>query len=129
MLEIEPAASANFFIASRPPAPPSTIPSLCRMVGFSPLVCRGMLKRLFQSQKFAPDDAELSAKLAAGSIGRALLTDVDQFRQQREIMLKVLESLTGQKNIAALLRAAEEINDAKNKDHYGNFLQILQNLI
>ena len=40
-----------------------------------------------------------------------------------------MDSLSGQKNIATLLKTAEEINDAKNKDNYINFLQILQNLI
>ena len=128
-LEEPPATSHIFLITSRPASLLPTIRSRCQIIRFAPLETNNIEDYLLKTQKFAPDDAELSAKLAHGSIGRALAMDIGKFREQRETMLKVLESLSGQKNIAALLKTAEEINDAKNKDNYINFLQILQNLI
>ena len=44
-------------------------------------------------------------------------------------MFKVLECLIVRKDRAALLKAAEEINDAKNKDDYETYLKILQTMI
>jgi hypothetical protein len=44
-------------------------------------------------------------------------------------MLKVLESILLKENRAELLRVAEEMNDAKNKDGYETSLEILQTLI
>jgi hypothetical protein len=44
-------------------------------------------------------------------------------------MLKVLESILIKENRAELLRIAEEMNDAKNKDGYETRLEILQTLI
>jgi DNA polymerase III subunit delta' len=126
----EPSATSHIFlITSRPAALLPTIRSRCQIIRFAPLETDEIKDYLLKTQKFAPDDAELSAKLAHGSLGRALSTDIGKFREQREIMLKVLESLSGNKNIAALLKTAEEINDAKNKDNYVMFLEILQNLI
>ena len=44
-------------------------------------------------------------------------------------MLKVLESLLVRPERAVLLRAAEDMNDAKNKDDYDPTLEILETLI
>ena len=55
--------------------------------------------------------------------------DLGKFREQRETMLKALESLITTNNHAPLLRTAEVMNDAKNKDFYAEYLSILQTLI
>jgi hypothetical protein len=44
-------------------------------------------------------------------------------------MFKVLESLIVTRNRAILMRTTEEINDAKNKDFYPDYLDIFQTLI
>ena len=69
------------------------------------------------------------ARICAGSIGQALNLDLDKFRERRETMFKVVESLIVSQNRAVLLRTTEEINDAKNKDFYSEYLDILQTLI
>ena len=55
--------------------------------------------------------------------------NLETFRSRRETMLRALESLTAKKDRAALLQAAEEMNDAKNSPFYENYLEILQTLI
>ena len=44
-------------------------------------------------------------------------------------MLKVLQSVVGKPDHLSLLKTGEEMNDAKNKDNYEFYLEILQTLI
>lgn len=126
----EPAKTSHIFlITAHPAALLPTIRSRCQIVRFAPVEKKEIENRLLATKKFAPDDAELLANLSRGSIGRALSLDLEKFRRQRETMLNILDSLIHNRNRAVLLKTAEEINDAKNKDYYGNFLEILQMLI
>lgn len=127
-LEEPPATSHIFLISSRPASLLPTIRSRCQIIRFAPVETSKIEDYLLKTQKYTAEDAELLAKLAAGSLGRALSMDIGKFRERRETGLKVLENLAG-KNLAALLKTAEEINDAKNKDGYESFLETLQNLI
>ncbi|HSK72744.1 MAG TPA: DNA polymerase III subunit delta' [Pyrinomonadaceae bacterium] len=128
-LEEPPAASHIFLITSRPMSLLPTIRSRCQMLRFAPVDAKEIESYLLKTKKFAPDDAELIARLSRGSLGYALEIDLEKFRVQREAMQKVLESLLMKKDRAALLRTAEEMNDAKNKDVYENYLEILETLI
>ena len=126
----EPAPTSYIFlITSRPDALLPTILSRCQTLRFAPVPPKEIENYLLESKKFAPDDAEILARLSHGSVGRALSLDLGKFREQRDAMLKVLESLLIKNDRAALLRTAEEMNDAKNKDIYDETLKILENLI
>ena len=126
----EPAQTVYLFlITSRPDALLQTILSRCQTLRFAPVQPSEIENYLLETGKFAADDAELLSHLSSGSIGRALETDLGKFRERREAMLKVLQSLLMQENRAYLLKTAEEICDAKNKDDYEQFLDILQTLI
>ncbi|MEJ7698661.1 MAG: DNA polymerase III subunit delta' [Pyrinomonadaceae bacterium] len=126
----EPAPTTYLFlITSRPDALLPTIRSRCQIVRFAPIEVKQIENYLLAAKKFSPADAELLSKLSAGSVGHALNTDLEKFRGQREAMLQVLESLLVTEDRAALLRVAEEMNDAKNKDEYETRLEILQTLI
>lgn len=116
-------------ISSRPDSLLQTIRSRCQTIRFAPIDAREIEKYLLSTKKFSPDDAELVARLSTGSIGRALDLDLEKFRIQREAMLKVLQSVVGKPNHFSLLKAGEEMNDAKNKDGYEFYLEILQTLI
>ncbi len=96
---------------------------------FAPLAPEEIENYLLRTKHFSPDDAALLAAISNGSIGRALETDLDKFRAVRDAMLKVLSSLLVKSDRSALLRAAEEMNDAKNKDDYDRTLEILETLI
>jgi DNA polymerase III subunit delta' len=126
----EPSPTSHIFlVTSRPNSLLQTIRSRCQTVRFTPIPASEIKGHLLQTKKFAPDDAELLARLSRGSIGRALDLDLGKFREQRETILKVLESLVVNQNRAILLKVAEEMNDAKNKDTYDDYLNILQTLI
>lgn len=126
----EPAPTSYIFlITSRPDALLPTILSRCQTLRFAPIPPAEIENHLLETKNFSPDDALLLAKLSRGSIGHALSMDLEKFRGQRETMLKVLESLLIKQDRAVLLRVAEEMNDAKNKDVYNASLEILESLI
>lgn len=119
-----------FLITSRPASLLPTIRSRCQTVRFAPVDTKQIEGFLENTNQYSIEDAELLSKLSHGSIGRALNLDLGKFRQQREAVLKVLESLLAQQtNRVVLLKTAEEINDAKNKEYYENYLEIFQTLI
>jgi len=128
-LEEPPAASHIFLITSRPDALLPTIRSRCQMLRFAPIDAREIENYLSKTKQFSPDDAALLAKLSGGRLGHALETDAGKFKEQRGAMMKILESVLIKENRAELLRIAEEMNDAKNKDAYEDNLEILQTLI
>jgi len=126
----EPAPTTYLFlITSRPDALLQTIHSRCQTLRFAPVAAQEIENHLLETKKFAPDDAELLSLLSNGSIGRALTLDLAKFREQRDAMLKVLQSLLIENNRAFLLKTAEELSDTKNKDNYEPSLDILQTLI
>jgi DNA polymerase-3 subunit delta' len=126
----EPSPTSHIFlISARPAALLPTIRSRCQTLRFAPVEAKQIEGFLEGKKQFSVADAALLSKLAGGSIGRALNLDLAKFRERREAMLKVLESLTARPNRAALLKTAEEICDAKNKDYYEEFLEILETLI
>ena len=117
-------------ISSRPDSLLQTIRSRCQTIRFAPVDAPKIAEKILKTEKFSPVDAQLVAKLSAGSIGRALDFDLEKFRAKRETMLKVLQSLAEVKpNHLTLLKVGEEMNDAKNKDDYEFYLEILQTLI
>jgi DNA polymerase-3 subunit delta' len=126
----EPSPTAHIFlITSRPAALLPTIRSRCQMLRFAPIEAKQLEGFLESKKQFSVADAEILSRLARGSIGRALNLDLGKFRERREAMIKALESLSAKPNRAVLLKTAEEMNDAKNKDYYEDFLEILETLI
>lgn len=126
----EPAPTSHIFlISSRPDALLPTIRSRCQTVRFAPIAVGEVETFLLGTKQFSPDDAALLAKLSGGKLGNALETDLGKLRERRDQMLKVLENILITENRAELLRVAEEMNDAKNKDGYELSLDVLQTLI
>ncbi|MGI8669785.1 MAG: ATP-binding protein [Aridibacter sp.] len=118
-----------FLITSRPSSLLPTILSRCQTIRFAPIEVGEIENYLLENEKLSSEDAKSTAKISRGSIGTALETDLEKYRQQREKMLNVLESLSLQKGYSNLLRTAEDLSDAKNKDFYEKSLEILQVLI
>jgi DNA polymerase III subunit delta' len=128
-LEEPPPTSHLILTTSRPAALLPTIRSRCQAVRFSPLSIAEMEAHLVRDRRVASGDARLLARVARGSIGRALSTDLEHYRQQREAMLEILGALALHGDRARLLRAAEELNDAKRKDEYEPQLDVLETLV
>jgi DNA polymerase-3 subunit delta' len=128
-LEEPPRTSHLVLITSRPAQLLPTIRSRCQMVRFAPLAPKEIEAHLLKGKQVSPADASLLATIARGSIGRALSTDLESYRQQREAMLDVVGALALTNDRARLLRASEEMNDAKRKDEYEPRLDVLATLI
>ena len=129
-LEEPPSTSHLILLTSRPASLLPTIRSRCQIIRFVPLSAMEIEKHLLQrDEKFSKTDAHLLASAARGSIGRALSTDVSEYIEQRKAMLEVLDALAANRDRARLLRAAEELCDAKRKEEYEPRLGVLETLL
>ncbi len=128
-LEEPPATSYIFLITSRPDSLLPTIRSRCQMMRFAPVETDEIERFLIDDRAFTHDEARLAARLARGSVGRAVSVDVAKFKTNRERMMGVLRNAVETGDRAALLRISEELNDAKNKDNFEENLDILESLI
>jgi DNA polymerase-3 subunit delta' len=116
-------------LTSRPASLLPTIRSRCQVVRFSPLTVEEIEQHLVEEHKRAGKEARLAAQLARGRLGAALSIDLDDYRERREQMLGVLDALAVSGDRSRLLRAAEQLGDAKNKDAYEPSLDLLETLI
>lgn len=128
-LEEPPATTHLFLVTSKPDALLSTIRSRCQTIRFSPLSHAEIAVHLSSGGIHKGKDSELVARLSNGSISRALELEIEQFVSQRGKMLTVLEATVLTNDRLALLKIAEEMNDAKNKDMFDEHLSILEALI
>ncbi len=127
-LEEPPATTHIFLITSRPDALLPTIRSRCLTLRFAP-IATAEIENYLLKKDFSTVDAALLARLSDGKLGHAQQTDLEKFRVNRAAMLRVLDGILIKENRAELLRVAEEMNDAKNKDDFEARLGILQTLI
>jgi DNA polymerase III subunit delta' len=128
-LEEPPATSHIFLITSRPDSLLPTIRSRCQILRFAPVRAHDIERYLIDEHSFISEEATLAARLAGGSIGRAVSINVEQFRTRRGKMLGVVRDAISGRDRASMLRTAEEINDAKNKENFEEYLDILESLI
>jgi DNA polymerase-3 subunit delta' len=125
----EPAESTYIFlITAQPSSLLPTILSRCQMIRFAPIENKEIENYLI-NKNYPTEDASLIASISRGSIGKALETNLEKYREQRDKMLKALESLISNQSYLTLLRTSEDLSDPKNKESYENNLQILQTLI
>ncbi|MGI9108272.1 MAG: ATP-binding protein [Pyrinomonadaceae bacterium] len=116
-------------LTARPASLLSTIRSRCQTIRFAPLPAAEIEDYLVKHQKRAGEEARMAAHLARGRLGLALELNLDAYAEQREAMLFVLDALVGQTDRARLLRAAEDLSDAKRKDEFEPRLDVLETLI
>ena len=128
-LEEAPATSHLILITRAPASLLPTIRSRCQIMRFSPLPAAEIEAYLVKHKKRSQREARLVAHLASGSLGRALELNLDDYSRQREWVLGVIDALVGTVDRARLLRAAEELSDAKYKEEYEPRLDVLQTLI
>jgi DNA polymerase-3 subunit delta' len=130
-LEEPPPTSHIVLVTSRPAGLLPTIRSRCQTVRFAPLAAGELEEHLVSRGSRAGEEARLAAQLSSGRPGVALGLNLDTYRQRRDAMLAVVEALAagGGGDRARLLRAAEELGDAKHKDEYEPRLDALEILV
>ena len=126
----EPAATSHLILTtSNPMALLATIRSRCQIIRFAPIPAADIEHFLVERHEMAPEDARLLARTSRGSLGRALASDVDDYRDRREAMLTILRSLTVTGDRAQLLRSSEHLAAAKDRADYEQSLDVLETLI
>jgi DNA polymerase-3 subunit delta' len=128
-LEEAPPTTHIILNTSRPSGLLPTIRSRCQTVRFAPLTAEELESFLVKQGKRAGAEARLAAQLASGRPGVALGLNLDTYRARRDAMLGVVEALAAGGDRVRLLRAAEEMGDAKNKDEYEPRLDALEILV
>ena len=116
-------------VTSRPNLLLSTIRSRCQTIRFAPVSAMAIETLLRTERRLSSEDASLIARITNGSVGRALDCDLGRFRSQREVQLANIEKALVKTDRPALVRASEQMNDAKNKDLYEQNLEILESLV
>ncbi|MDQ1559831.1 MAG: polymerase subunit delta [Pyrinomonadaceae bacterium] len=116
-------------LSARPANLLTTIRSRCQTIRFAPLAADEIENYLVRHKRRAGEEARLAAHLARGRLGLALSLNLDAYREAREAMLSVLDALAGQTDRARLLRAAEDLSDAKRKDEFEPRLDVLETLV
>jgi DNA polymerase-3 subunit delta' len=106
-----------------------TIHSRCQMIRFAPVSAREIEAHLVKNKIATAGEARMRARVARGSLGRAVSDEFDSYVEMRAAMLKVLQALAVSDDRIQLLRSAEELNDARHKDEYEARLDILEALI
>ncbi|HVS21117.1 MAG TPA: DNA polymerase III subunit delta' [Pyrinomonadaceae bacterium] len=126
----EPAPTSHLILTtSNPTALLATIRSRCQTIRFAPIPVEEIEKFLIEERRLPTDDAQLLARTSSGSLGRALSTDIETYRARRDSMLDVLTALTLSGDRAQLLRSAEALAAAKDRDEYEQRLDALETLI
>lgn len=125
----EPAETSYIFlITSRPDKLLQTIRSRCQQVRFAPVAAEEIETVLTVRAGLSADDARLAARLAAGSVSRAMSIDIELHKTRRDQMLEILTAAAAGDR-AFLLQRAETLNSAKYKDDLEEVLSILEDLV
>ena len=128
-LEEPPATSRLVLVTSRPAALLPTIRSRCQTVRFAPLSPDEIESHLVSRKLRSGEEARLAARLSRGRLADALSLNLDDYRAGREQALSVIQALDAPADRAALLRASEDLSDAKRKDEYEPRLDVIETLV
>ena len=125
----EPHATSHIvLVTARPASLLPTIRSRCQTVRFAPLSADEIETFLVKERKRTGKEARLAATLSRGRLGLALTIDVDAVRQDRELLLEVLDALALTGDRSRLLRVSETLADTKSKDAKDAYEQRLDTL-
>ena len=129
VLEEPPDTSHIILMTSRPAMLLPTIISRCQMIRFAPVTPDEIESYLVKNKLAGAADARVRARVARGSLGRAIEQDFDEFTSQRKAMIRVLEALAVGNDRMQLLKSSEDLNSAQQKDEYETRLDVLEALI
>src|SRR2546427_8806866 len=127
-LEEPPPTTHLILTTSNPMALLPTIRSRCQVIRFAPIPHEQIEKFLIDKEAMPTADGKLLARTSRGSLGRALATDIESYRERREAMLAVLTALGLTGDGTRLLRSAVHLAAAKDRDRHGPQLGVRQRL-
>ncbi|HWP41812.1 MAG TPA: DNA polymerase III subunit delta' [Blastocatellia bacterium] len=128
-LEEPPPSSLIVLITSRPYALIETIRSRCQMLSFAPLSAAELETYLKANFKRPPEEMRMLARLAQGSIGRALEIDLGEHRDKRAALIELIEAVWIKRDVVRLMNAAEFLGRKLDKDQFEAHMQVLLTLL
>lgn len=124
-LEEPPPTSLVILVTSKPYSLIETIRSRCLMLNFAPLGTEEIEQHLRVKAKRPSEEARLLARVARGSIGRALEIKIDDYREMRDRMLELVETLGSGRDVTKLLGASEYLGRKLEKEAFEEHLDTL----
>jgi DNA polymerase-3 subunit delta' len=120
-LEEPPGDALIVLITSMPQSLLPTIRSRCQEIRFFPIPRRMLARALMRRRGLGEEDARFLAALAQGSMGRALVMDVEQEKAEREELMALWSGL-GPMSPGEVLARAEALG--KDRDRLERLLDI-----
>ena len=127
-LEEPPETSLVILITPKPFSLLDTIRSRCLMLSFAPLNAAEIEHHLRKIGK-SSDEVRLRSRLASGSIGRAIEIDLAEYRDTRNVLMELVETLAFSGDSVKLLSAAEYLGRKLDKDEFEKHLDALMVLL
>jgi DNA polymerase III subunit delta' len=128
-LEEPPPTSLVVLVTSKPYSLIETIRSRCLMLNFAPLGAEQIEQHLRTKENRPIEEARLLARVSRGSIGRALEIKLDDYREMRNTMLEIVETLCLTRDMTKLLRASEYLGRKLEKEAFEEHLDSLSVLL
>jgi DNA polymerase III subunit delta' len=129
VLEEPPDTTLLALVTSRPYALLETIRSRCQILSFAPLTPSELETHLKAHYKRPAEETRMLARLARGSIGRALEIDLGVYRDERKLMLEIIESLAVRQDAIKLMSAAEHLGRKLEKAEFEKHLEAMMTLL
>lgn len=127
-LEEPPPTSTLILLTAKPDALLQTIRSRAQRLSFAPLTTAEMEAYLTANFRRPKPDTLLLARLTEGRIGQATAIDLSVYRQERNVLLNLLELLANGENRFRLLKAAEYLGKKERQD-FEQALDLLNRLL
>jgi DNA polymerase III subunit delta' len=131
-LEEPPPTTLIILLTTKPYALLETIRSRCLMLSFAPLTPGEIESYLKANFKRPAEETRMLARLARGSIGRALEIDLGEYREKRAMMIDLIEALSLKPDTLKLMEAAEylgkKLERAEFEDHLETLIVLLADL-
>ncbi len=127
-LEEPPPTSTIILLTSRPDALLRTVRSRAQRLNFAPLGVAEMEKFLAENYPRPAPDIALLARLTEGRIGQATAFDLSIYRQERRVLIEVIELMASGDNRVRLIKAAEYLGK-KEREEFEKELDLLTTLL
>jgi DNA polymerase-3 subunit delta' len=127
-LEEPPSTSTIILITSRPGALLTTIRSRAQRLNFTPISIAEMEKYLAANYPRPAPETALLARITEGRIGQATAFDLSVYRQERRVLIEIIELMVAGDNLFRLLKAAEYLGK-KERDEFERELDLLTSLL
>ena len=124
-LEEPPESSLIILVTSRPYALLDTIRSRCQILSFAPLSPAELEAYLMANYKRPVEENGLIARLAGGSVGKAIGIDIGEYLARRAVIIKLVEAALVDRDAVHLLSAAEQLGRKLERDDFVSHMNAL----